>query len=869
MRKRRLIQDDDDEDDSAVDGYLKEIASATMTTSSTTKATPKSNSNKKPSTSASGKSAKSSEKNGGGGGPVKKQLTLSSFFGKKPDTTTTSAASVSKPSSSIPADTGSSSKLTKYASGLSSSPVSEKLVSSSQPERDNEGSKLKRVYSEMESVVESEKTTQSSPPAEQDSPGPVRKLQQRRTKRIIDDEDTEEDVDDDKDGDYAQEEDEPRPAQKKKKARTVIDEEDDDEDGNEERSNTKLTSVPRTEKFKYRANATAEVASPQEEDSKEKQAIRKRFMERFNLNERTLEEEAEEMPQNSDEDDGETTRGKKVATPAKRGGASAKKGVKYTPLEQQYLDIKKKHKDCLLVVEVGYKYRFFEEDALIAAKELNIVAYMDKNMYGASIPVHRLNVHVQKLVQNGYKVGIVRQMETAAIKASGDNKSAPFTRKLTNVYTKGTFVDDLSSEESAFESKSSFILCLNEEQSPLDEEKLVISFVAVQLSTGDIIHDSFEDTFMRKELETRLQHIQPAEILLSAKPLSSVTEKFIKNWTGRSGSNEDGIRTERLKDAFLDVSSARTQLTSFYAKLLRSETNSITLKDPGLYDKVLNLPGPVLVCLAALKSYLTEFGLEQALMLTKSFDSFASIGHMILSANTLMQLEIFQAENADRGDGSRGSLLWVMDHTITRFGARLLRRWIGRPLVKAETHSSADLNRDLRERVDAVEEVLESVRNQNPTILKLKALLTQLPDLEKNLARIHLGRCTPSELFAALTAFEKIASSFSSKGSYGFSSPILQGIFESLPSIRSEVQNFLLLMDPQAAKENKKADLFKDASLYPDITSLKEELEELGKQFNAELGDIKKVLKVQSLEYATVAGTDVSRSRRQPIVAKL
>jgi DNA mismatch repair protein MSH3 len=82
---------------------------------------------------------------------------------------------------------------------------------------------------------------------------------------------------------------------------------------------------------------------------------------------------------------------------------AASQGRKFTPLEQQYLAIKKKHPDCLLVVEVGYKYRFFDDDALIASKELHIVAYKDKNMHGASIPTHRLNVHVKKLVQLGYK----------------------------------------------------------------------------------------------------------------------------------------------------------------------------------------------------------------------------------------------------------------------------------------------------------------------------------------------------------------------------------------------------------------------------------------------------------------------------------
>jgi DNA mismatch repair protein MSH3 len=67
-------------------------------------------------------------------------------------------------------------------------------------------------------------------------------------------------------------------------------------------------------------------------------------------------------------------------------------------------------------------------------------AHIDR-FASASIPVHRLSVHVKRLVAAGHKVGVVRQLETAAPKKAGDNRNAPFVRKLTNVYTKGTYID--------------------------------------------------------------------------------------------------------------------------------------------------------------------------------------------------------------------------------------------------------------------------------------------------------------------------------------------------------------------------------------------------------------------------------------------
>lgn len=111
--------------------------------------------------------------------------------------------------------------------------------------------------------------------------------------------------------------------------------------------------------------------------------------------------------------------------------------TKYTPLEKQVLALRKEHPGVLLVVEVrsqdcslphhsrlpestlsrpqvGYKFRFFDEDARVASRILNIACFPQQHMLTASIPTHRLDVHVKRLLNAGYKVGVVRQQETAA-----------------------------------------------------------------------------------------------------------------------------------------------------------------------------------------------------------------------------------------------------------------------------------------------------------------------------------------------------------------------------------------------------------------------------------------------------------------------
>jgi DNA mismatch repair protein MSH3 len=125
-----------------------------------------------------------------------------------------------------------------------------------------------------------------------------------------------------------------------------------------------------------------------------------------------------------------------------------------------------------------------------------------------------LHVHVKRLVAAGYKVGVVRQIETAALKAAGDNKNAPFTRKLTNLYTKGTYIDDIEGLGGPADNvggkapATGYVLCITETKAKGwgTDEKVDVGLVAVQPATGDVIHDHFEDGFMRNEIETRLLH---------------------------------------------------------------------------------------------------------------------------------------------------------------------------------------------------------------------------------------------------------------------------------------------------------------------------------------------------------------------------
>lgn len=207
---------------------------------------------------------------------------------------------------------------------------------------------------------------------------------------------------------------------------------------------------------------------------------------------------------------------------------------KYTPLEQQVVELKARYPDVLLMVEVGYRYRFFGEDAETAAKVLGIISHVDHNFLTASIPTFRLNFHLRRLVNAGLKVGVVKQQETAVIKAHGSNRLAPFSRGLSALYTKSTIEaaeDAGGHEEGLTGSNSNYLFCVVERSISIDKVCGVegsfdvrIGIVAVEISTGDVVHGEFNDNVMRSGLEAVLLSVSPVELLLG-EPISAPTEK--------------------------------------------------------------------------------------------------------------------------------------------------------------------------------------------------------------------------------------------------------------------------------------------------------------------------------------------------------
>ncbi|KAI4188295.1 MAG: hypothetical protein L6R41_002246 [Letrouitia leprolyta] len=552
---------------------------------------------------------------------------------------------------------------------------------------------------------------------------------------------------------------------------------------------------------------------------------------------------------------------------SKRGTAPKRNPSKLTPMEKQVLEIKRSHADTLLVVEVGYKFRFFGEDARTAAKELSIVCIPGKYRYdehpseahldrfaSASIPVHRLHVHVKRLVGAGHKVGIVRQLETAALKAVGDNRNAPFVRKLTNVYTKGTYIDDIEGLEGPVSGPSGgapatgYLVCITESNAKGwgTDEKVRVGIVAVQPATGDVIYDDFEDGFMRSEVETRLLHIAPCEILIVG-DLSKATEKLVQHLSG-SKSNIFGekVRVETVGKPKTMAAQAYSHVSNFYAGKMNASGSGENGASSRILDNVLKLPEDVTICLSAMITHMAEYGLEHVFDLTKYFQSFSARSHMLLNGTSLTSLEIFQNQT---DHSEKGSLFWTLDRTETRFGRRLLRKWVGRPLL---------VRKELEERVAAVEELKEG--EQTAKVERIKRLLRQIKsDLEKSLIRIYYGKCTRPELLTVLQTMQRIANEFmtiKSPQDAGFQSSIINGAIAALPTIAQDVVGYLERINAEAAKRDDRYAFFREEFESEEIEEHKLGIANVEHELDAHRSVAAEKIKKKKVEYVTVAGIE-------------
>ncbi|CAM3286948.1 DNA mismatch repair protein MutS [Rhodothermus bifroesti] len=375
-----------------------------------------------------------------------------------------------------------------------------------------------------------------------------------------------------------------------------------------------------------------------------------------------------------------------------------------TPLMRQYYKIKARYPNAILLFRMGDFYETFEEDAQIVSRVLGITLTKRANGQAADVPLagfpyHALDNYLPKLVRAGYRVAICEQLE--------DPKLARkvVKRDVVEVVTPG-----VSLHEHLLDPKRSNYLAAvvwGTERHERDQ----VGFAFLDASTGEF---SVTEVPVQR-LEELLQTISPAEVLVDKRQRE---------------------RLQGVKGVAFVLTPLEDWVFSFeyaYEVLLRHfKTHS--LKGFGVDDLRLGLRAA-----GAALHYLNETQ-QGRLPHVRRLTRYASEEFMVLDPQTKRNLELVASLQDGRQEGS---LVQILDETLTPMGGRLLRRWLLRPLKNV---------RQIEKRLDAVEALVRDRRLRE----RLREELRQVGDLERLAARVCTGRATPRDLMHLRLTLEQI-----------------------------------------------------------------------------------------------------------------
>ncbi len=363
-----------------------------------------------------------------------------------------------------------------------------------------------------------------------------------------------------------------------------------------------------------------------------------------------------------------------------------------SPARRQYLQIKSQYPDAILMYQVGDFYETFDEDARITAHELQI--FLTRRDYGgekvplAGVPLHALENYVGKLIRRGYKVAICDQV--------GEVGKGVVDRAVTRILTAGTL-----SEPSLLPTKENNYLVA------IAVGRAQTGLAAVDVSTGEFTVTWFTPEELPSALDAELQRLAPVECLLV------------------EGTHPDAyhfpsptMTVTHCPPYFFEQEAARTRLCRQFA------VQSLDAYGCAHVPQAIAAAGAIIAYLEKMNGAL--------LSLLTGLRSYRTTSYMVLDAHTQRNLDLLRGA---RSGSLHGSLLGVMDRTITPMGARHLRHTVTQPLL--------DLGQ-LEARLESIEELYESPALRS----RFTICLQGLGDLERIAGRVRQGTAVPNELRA-------------------------------------------------------------------------------------------------------------------------
>ena len=364
-----------------------------------------------------------------------------------------------------------------------------------------------------------------------------------------------------------------------------------------------------------------------------------------------------------------------------------------TPLRKQYLKVKQKHPEAIVFFRLGDFYETFDDDAKVASRELDVVLTSREMGKGqrvpmAGIPHHALDNYLAKLISRGHKVAICEQLTPPG--------KGLVERDVIRVVTPGTVV-----EPNLLASKSNNYLA-----------SVIIAGEEAGIAYVDITTSEFTTTELPIERVTpELERIQPRELLVPK------DGNDYAQWA---------FTTTRFDDYWFDLEIARETLLQQFAVA--------SLDGYGCADLPLAIRAA-----GALVHYVKDTQKETAAHLGK-LATYSTDSFMTLDGQTIRNLELFQG---GRWGEAGHSLLSIIDLTKTAMGGRLLRNWLGNPLLDLSTLSRR-------------QEAVAWSHGNSLARQKIISLLGDIADLERLVNRVMSNRVMPRELLGFRYGLEKV-----------------------------------------------------------------------------------------------------------------
>ena len=400
--------------------------------------------------------------------------------------------------------------------------------------------------------------------------------------------------------------------------------------------------------------------------------------------------------------------------------------ARVTPLRQQYLDIKKEYPDCILFFRLGDFYETFDADAEVAARELDLVltgrpVSKEERVPMAGVPHHALESYIARLIEKGFHVAVCEQM-------SEPDGRGIVEREVTRVIPPGTIPDP----ELLVEDQANYLMGIVPVGDPHSGQWSRAGLAYVDISTGEFAATQLEGENAGVLVLEELARLNPREVIMP------------ESWVQRGVSFPQGVHLTSVADWRFEKGNAEQVLTNHF--------HVRTLDGYGLGEM------PIAVCAAgAVLHYLRDTQRGSLSQLT-TIRAYSTANFMVLDPFTRRNLELTETIRSRKVEGS---LLGILDRTVTAMGARLLRTWISQPLL--------DLSR-LNARLDAVEALTanEALREE------LREALKGISDLERLTNRLLIGKAGPRDLLGLRASLEII--------------PQIQRLIEPIPALASLIK---------------------------------------------------------------------------------